>query len=115
MTEYQETQYNKYILEWKQGKHSGARGRFGAVSHRIRRYLFEKYDQKCSKCFWNKKNPTTGRVPLEVNHIDGDSQNNIEANLELLCPNCHSLTDTYRALNKGRGRKNRISLLVNLL
>jgi hypothetical protein len=26
----------------------------------------------------------------------------------LLCPNCHSLTDTFRALNRGRGRPKRL-------
>lgn len=29
-------------------------------------------------------------------------------NLILLCPNCHSLTPTYKALNKGNGRHNRM-------
>lgn len=40
-------------------------------------------------------------IPLELNHIDGDCHNHILSNLELLCPNCHSLTDTYRGKNKG--------------
>lgn len=45
-------------------------------------------------------------MPLEVEHIDGDSTNNKEYNLTLLCPNCHSLTKTYRGLNKGNGTRN---------
>ncbi|MEU1743324.1 HNH endonuclease signature motif containing protein [Streptomyces pristinaespiralis] len=40
-------------------------------------------------------------LPLEVDHIDGDWRNNRLDNLRLLCPNCHSSTDTYR------GRKRR--------
>ncbi|MFD9359925.1 HNH endonuclease [Streptomyces sp. NPDC060031] len=41
-------------------------------------------------------------LPLEVDHIDGDWRNNQPANLRLLCPNCHSTTDTYRGRGKGR-------------
>ncbi|MFJ7955370.1 HNH endonuclease signature motif containing protein [Streptomyces sp. NPDC096319] len=40
-------------------------------------------------------------LPLEVDHIDGDWRNNRIENLRLLCPNCHSTTDTYR----GRGKR----------
>ena len=32
---------------------------------------------------------------------------NKEDNFEVLCPNCHSLTSTYKSLNKGKGRKDR--------
>lgn len=35
-------------------------------------------------------------LPLEVDHVDGDWRNNQPENLRLLCPNCHSSTDTYR-------------------
>ncbi|MEU2075247.1 HNH endonuclease signature motif containing protein [Streptomyces sp. NPDC013489] len=41
-------------------------------------------------------------LPLEVDHADGDWRNNRIENLRLLCPNCHSTTDTYRG--RGRGR-----------
>ncbi|MEV0116488.1 HNH endonuclease [Streptomyces sp. NPDC050844] len=43
-------------------------------------------------------------LPLEVDHIDGDWRNNRIENLRLLCPNCHSTTDTYRGRAKGRRR-----------
>jgi Zn finger protein HypA/HybF involved in hydrogenase expression len=75
----------------------------GASSH-IRRYLFLKFGNKCCECSWCEINTLTGKVTLEVEHIDGDYKNNREENLKLLCPNCHSLTPTYRALNRGKGR-----------
>ena len=39
-------------------------------------------------------------IPLELHHKDGDRTNNTLENLELLCPNCHSLTDNYRGSKK---------------
>jgi len=38
-------------------------------------------------------------IPLELDHVDGDYENNSIINLRLLCPNCHALTPTYRAQN----------------
>lgn len=35
-------------------------------------------------------------IPLEIHHIDGDKTNNTIENLQILCPNCHALTDNYR-------------------
>lgn len=47
-------------------------------------------------------------IPLELEHIDGNHHNNERNNLEALCPNCHSLTPTWRGRNKSnninRGR-----------
>ena len=70
-------------------------------------YLIHKYGEKCMKCGWCEKHSITGKVPIQLEHKDGNSYNNSLDNLELLCPNCHSLTLTYGALNKGNGRKNR--------
>ena len=49
----------------------------------------------------------TGKIPLQVHHTDGNYLNHDEKNLELLCPNCHSLTSTNGTLNKGNGRRKR--------
>lgn len=72
-----------------------------------KRYLISVYGEKCMECGWDKINPVTGNVPIQIDHIDGHSENNSLNNLKLLCPNCHSLTPTYGALNKGNGRKKR--------
>src|SRR5579884_3098145 len=74
----------------------------------IRRFLILRDGENCSRCGWAKRHPKTGRVPVEVEHIDGDYRNNHPTNLTLLCPNCHSLTDTFRGLNRGRGRPYRL-------
>lgn len=49
----------------------------------------------------------TNSIPLEVHHIDGDCTNSFEENLQLLCPNCHSLTDNFGSLNKESKRFHR--------
>lgn len=67
-------------------------------------YLIYKYGEKCMKCDWNKVHEITKKVPIQLNHIDGNSDNNKISNLELLCPNCHSLTPNFGALNDGNGR-----------
>lgn len=100
------TKYRNYIKRWKAGQEDGMRGSTGLSRH-LRKYLLEKYDHSCSLCGWNKINPTTGVSPLEVDHIDGDYKNNEEENLRVLCPNCHALTPTFKALNAGKGRETR--------
>jgi predicted nucleic acid-binding Zn ribbon protein len=72
-----------------------------------KKYLIYKYGNKCMKCGWHEVNPTTGLVPIQLEHKDGNSENHNLNNLELLCPNHHSLTPTFGALNKGNGRSKR--------
>lgn len=103
----QDFQYKFHIERWKQGKESGLDRTLGVVNDRIKRYLREKYNNRCCMCGWAEVNPKTTVVPLVADHIDGNWQNNKEENLRLLCPNCDSLTLTYGSLNKGNGRKNR--------
>lgn len=38
-------------------------------------------------------------IPLELHHKDGNRFNNTIENFELLCPNCHAKTDSYRGKN----------------
>lgn len=71
----------------------------------IRRYLMELHDNKCEICGWSETNIYNGNIPLEVHHIDGDSTNNKPENLQLLCPNCHSLTNTFGRLNEGKSKR----------
>lgn len=73
----------------------------------LRNYLIHTRGCKCEECGWDKINPKSNRCPIELEHIDGNSENNSLDNLKLLCPNCHSLTPTYKNLNKGKGRFSR--------
>lgn len=99
-------QYENYIAKYLAGTISGTRND-GDLSHYVRKYLLKTSGNCCSECGWNKVNPVTGKIPVEIDHINGDSTNNRPENLRVLCPNCHSLTPTFRALNVGRGRKHR--------
>jgi len=76
-------------------------------SRNYKNYLIYKYGEKCMECGWNKRNLYSKKIPIEIEHIDGNSNNNDLSNLKLLCPNCHSLTPTYKALNAGNGRYKR--------
>lgn len=97
--------YNQYVDRWRAGLISGSRGiKAKNISNHLKRYLFEKFQQKCVLCSWNKRNPFSGKTALEIDHINGDSEDNSEENLRLVCPNCHSLSANYKNLNKGRGR-----------
>lgn len=49
------------------------------------------------------------KVPLEVHHIDGDELNSVLENLQVLCPNCHALTNNY----KGKNQKKQDGLKVS--
>lgn len=70
-----------------------------------KKFLLKTQEHKCEVCLntiWNSK-----PIPLELDHIDGNHMNNIKENLRLICPNCHAQTITYKARNKGNGRKHR--------
>ena len=79
-----------------------------------------KTKKACWKCGWEEVNPFTGKsksseryhrecsrknnVPTQLSHIDGNPTNQYLSNLEILCPNCHSLTEFHGSRGKG-GRK----------
>ena len=101
-----EHEYKLYIENWKNGLENGMRGEY-QISMHIKTYLFKKFNNKCAKCGWGEINHYTNKIRLEVEHIDGNYKNNNENNLILLCPNCHSLTSTYKGANLNNGRKSR--------
>lgn len=66
----------------------------------VRDWLLNSVGNKCEKCGWGEVNLYSGNVALDIHHKDGNRKNNTLENLEVLCPNCHSLTETYKYLNK---------------
>lgn len=98
-----EYRYAKYIEKWLNGQIRGYRLSDGRISMFIRRYLLKLRGEKCEKCGWCERHPVTGKVPIQIDHVDGRWQNTTPENLQILCPNCHSLTPTYQSLNKGNG------------
>jgi predicted RNA-binding Zn-ribbon protein involved in translation (DUF1610 family) len=96
-----EHQYDEKIKKWKNNP-DNFKSEWGY--NFIKKYLLEKYNNKCEICGWGIKNEYTNNIPLEIHHIDGDCTNNKEENLQLLCPNCHSLTENFGSRNKASKR-----------
>lgn len=60
-------------------------------------YLKQEREWKCECCgltTWRGE-----KLPLEVHHMDGNRLNNVRTNLQILCPNCHALTENWRSRN----------------
>ena len=82
-----------------------------ATSVTLKKYLLETQGHHCWKCnnsTWNDQ-----PIPLEIEHIDGHSENNSLENLSILCPNCHAQTLTYKNRNFGNGRHARRQRYAN--
>ena len=98
------TQYNyeKKVKDWLDNP-SIVSSTF--IPRYIKRWMFENRGCRCEECGWHEVNQSTGLVPLQIHHIDGDCTNNHPDNLKLLCPNCHSLTDNYGSRNMGDSKR----------
>lgn len=62
-------------------------------------WLLKERGWKCERC--NKETWMGDKIPLELDHIDGNPANSLKENLRLLCPNCHSQMPTHAGRNIG--------------
>lgn len=76
------------------------------IPNQAKRWILEEQSNQCAICemepIWNEK-----PIVFILDHIDGDSTNNSRTNLRVVCPNCDSQLETYKAKNKGKGRFHR--------
>lgn len=74
-------------------------------SHKLRNKLIE-FGYKESKCELCSISEWLGKpVKLQLHHIDGNHDNNELSNLQILCPNCHSMTDNFGVYNSKRAKE----------
>jgi hypothetical protein len=104
---WERDRYDLWIARWIRGEFNPSHQDRGHVHPNIKRWWVEKFGERCAACGWARRHPGTGRVPLEWDHIDGDCSNNRYGNLQLLCPNCHALTENHGGLNYGRSKRRR--------
>ena len=83
------------ILEGKHPQYQSNKLRLRLLKENI----FEHRCYNCGLTEWLNK-----PIPLELEHRDGQSSNHKLDNLTLLCPNCHSMTSTFRGKNTRRCR-----------
>lgn len=69
-------------------------------SFKLKKRLFDAglKPRHCEECGWSQ-HTEDGRLPLELDHINGERDDNRLENLRILCPNCHSLKPTHRGRN----------------
>ena len=74
---------------------NGNHGKHKSYGLKIELFKAGLLEDKCCICGWNEKRKGAEYSSCHLDHIDGDHNNNKLNNLRILCPNCHSLTETY--------------------
>ena len=107
----QDTKNKVYCSNGCQAKHTQQKiyeqieaGEYKVITgtNTLRKYLLESRGEVCECC--GNSEWLGEKIPLNVHHIDGDAANNKLENLEVLCLNCHGLTDNYGSKNKNSAR-----------
>lgn len=79
---------SEYLSKWLKGgtNITSSRLRSRLISSGVKENLCE----ECGRSSWNNK-----KIPLDLHHRNGDRFDNRLENLEILCKNCHALTESY--------------------
>lgn len=116
------TWMKKFGLDWEKYKNVGRKGRDSTEDRKYTaeqafqkdmpfryafKYLKEEREWKCESCGLSEWKGQ--KLPLEVHHINGDRWDQRRENLQILCPNCHSLTENWRTKSKGKVKSKQIS------
>lgn len=86
----------QYLIKGKTISTSALRNRL--IKEGIKKHICE----RCKRTEWEGQ-----IIPIELHHIDGDNINNVLTNLQILCPNCHSLTPNHCGANIKKNPKRR--------
>lgn len=77
----------------------------GSRKEVIKKYLLLERGHRCENCElseWMSQD-----IPLEIHHINGEPRDNRRENIQLICPNCHSLTPNFCSRNKNSNKNNK--------
>jgi len=86
----------KSKMNWNRGNRFAEFGQPGKGN--FKSALLSERGHRCEKCLnteWLGQ-----QIAIELDHVDGNRQNNTRENLKLLCPNCHAQTPTWRRSEK---------------
>lgn len=92
--------YMIYFISWYNGKLKISKE---IDSSKIKDFISIIDGYKCSECGIDEYKGQ--KLVLELEHKDGNAQNNSRENVCLICPNCHSQTKTYSGKNRGNGKR----------
>lgn len=93
---------NEHIFETKHIPLILAGKKTAESKNTLRKFIINQDGETCSKCGLGAEWDNEPLV-LQLDHIDGNSDNNFPNNLRLLCPNCHTQTPTWGS--KGNGSR----------
>ncbi|WP_156176110.1 HNH endonuclease [Hymenobacter terrenus] len=92
---------------WNKGPQYRAVGKQALIEHSTYRFthslrkrlLKEKLkEHRCENCGLQEWQAQP--IPLELHHLNGLNNDHRLQNLQLLCPNCHAQTNSYRGKNQ---------------